>query len=84
MVPLFRWRKLIQKQSKGDSLQKDDCRQPSGQTVGNQREQPFTMHPAIRKDELALMRRMDELHLEYPFAGSRQLRDTLAVRMCMH
>ncbi len=27
--------------------------------------------------ELALMRRMDELHLEYPFAGSRMLRDLL-------
>jgi putative transposase len=27
--------------------------------------------------ELAIMRRMDELHLEYPFAGSRMLRDLL-------
>jgi len=27
--------------------------------------------------ELALMRRMDEMHLEYPFAGSRMLRDLL-------
>ena len=27
--------------------------------------------------DLALMRRMDELHLEYPFAGSRMLRDLL-------
>ena len=27
--------------------------------------------------DLALMRRMDELHLEYPFMGSRQLRDQL-------
>jgi putative transposase len=26
---------------------------------------------------LALMRRMDELHLEHPFAGSRMLRDML-------
>ena len=28
-------------------------------------------------DDLALMRRIDELHLEYPFAGSRMLRDLL-------
>ena len=27
--------------------------------------------------DLRLMRRMDELHLEYPFAGSRMLRDML-------
>src|SRR4051812_35945093 len=30
-----------------------------------------------RRPRLALMRRMDELHLEYPFAGSRMLRDLL-------
>lgn len=28
--------------------------------------------------DLALMRRMDELHLDYPFAGARMLRDLLA------
>jgi putative transposase len=28
-------------------------------------------------EALALMRRMDELHLEYPFAGARMLRDML-------
>jgi putative transposase len=27
--------------------------------------------------ELAIMRRIDELHLDYPFAGSRMLRDLL-------
>jgi putative transposase len=27
--------------------------------------------------DLALMRRMDELHLDYPFMGARQLRNTL-------
>src|SRR5688500_5118676 len=32
--------------------------------------------PASAAD-LALMRRMDELHLDYPFAGSRMLRDLL-------
>ena len=33
---------------------------------------------AVTAADLALMRRMDELHLEYPFAGSRMLRDLLA------
>jgi putative transposase len=31
----------------------------------------------VSASDLALMRRMDELHLEYPFAGSRMLRDLL-------
>jgi putative transposase len=33
---------------------------------------------AVSADDLALMRRMDELHLEFPFAGARLLRDLLA------
>ena len=28
-------------------------------------------------EDLALMRRIDELHLEHPFAGSRMMRDFL-------
>jgi len=35
--------------------------------------QPCPVSPA----DLAIMRRMDELHLEHPFAGSRMLRDIL-------
>jgi putative transposase len=31
----------------------------------------------VRQMDLALMRRIDELHLDYPFAGSRMLRDLL-------
>ena len=31
----------------------------------------------ISATSLALMRRIDELHLDYPFAGSRMLRDLL-------
>ena len=31
----------------------------------------------VSDDDLALMRRIDELHLEHPFAGSRMLRDLL-------
>src|SRR5436190_24373181 len=32
--------------------------------------------------DLATMRRIDELHLEFPFAGSRMLRDLLAAEGC--
>ena len=32
----------------------------------------------ISTEDLAVMRRMDELHLDFPFAGSRMLRDLLA------
>jgi putative transposase len=31
----------------------------------------------VPADELAIMRRIDALHLDYPFAGSRMLRDLL-------
>ena len=34
---------------------------------------------AVPQSDLALMRRMDELHLAYPFAGARMLRDMLAL-----
>jgi len=36
----------------------------------------YTPRPVSEKD-LLLMRRLDELHLNYPFAGSRMLRDLL-------
>lgn len=35
-------------------------------------------HPRpVSEDDLALMRRIDELHLDYPFAGSRMLQGLL-------
>ena len=34
--------------------------------------------------DLAIMRRIDELHLEFPFAGSRMLRDLLRLRRPVH
>lgn len=38
-------------------------------------------HPEpVSESELALMRRIDELHLEHPFAGSRMLRDFLRLQ----
>jgi putative transposase len=36
----------------------------------------YTPQP-VSGDDIAMMRRIDELHLEYPFAGSRMLRDLL-------
>jgi len=36
----------------------------------------YTPRP-VSETDLALMRRLDELHLEYPFAGARMLRDFL-------
>jgi putative transposase len=33
----------------------------------------------VSEDDLKLMRKMDELHLQYPFAGSRMLRDMLKI-----
>ena len=38
-------------------------------------------HPEpVSEAELGLMRRIDELHLEHPFAGSRMLRDFLRLQ----
>ena len=39
----------------------------------------YYLPKSVLESDLALMRRMDELHLEYPFAGSRMLRDIRAV-----
>jgi putative transposase len=32
---------------------------------------------SVPEEDLAIMRRIDQLHLDYPFAGSRMLRDLL-------
>ena len=36
----------------------------------------------VPEADLAIMRRLDRLHLEFPFAGSRMLRDLLAAEGC--
>jgi len=41
------------------------------------RSQLYYQARAVPPAELAIMRRIDELHLNYPFAGSRMLRDML-------
>ena len=41
----------------------------------------FLPRPVSAAD-LVVMQRLDRLHLEYPFAGSRMLRGLLALRGC--
>ena len=45
--------------------------------VGISRGTVYYQPQPVSEDDLALMRRIDELHLQYPFAGSRMLRDLL-------
>jgi putative transposase len=45
--------------------------------LGISRGSLYSRSQPVSAADLALMRRMDELHLEFPFAGSRMLRDLL-------
>ena len=45
--------------------------------VGISRAAVYYLPRLVSQADLALMRRIDELHLEYPFAGARTLRDLL-------
>ena len=45
--------------------------------VGVSRASLYSRPRPVSAADLAIMRRMDELHLSYPFAGSRMLRDLL-------
>jgi len=45
--------------------------------LGISRSTAYYQARPVSQENLALMRRMDELHLDYPFAGSRMLRDLL-------
>jgi putative transposase len=47
-------------------------------TLNISRGSVYYLPRAIPAGELAIMRRLDELHLEFPFAGSRMLRGLLA------
>jgi putative transposase len=46
--------------------------------LGISRSSVYYMPRPVSDGDLMLMRRIDELHLEYPFAGSRMLRDMLS------
>ena len=37
----------------------------------------YSLPRPVSADDLAVMRRIDKLHLNYPYAGSRMLRDLL-------
>ena len=45
--------------------------------LGISRGRVYYLPRPVPAADLAIMRRMDELHLEFPFAGSRMLRDLL-------
>jgi putative transposase len=48
--------------------------------LGISRGSVYYLPRATSPTDLALMRRIDELHLDYPFAGARMLRDLLGVK----
>ena len=45
--------------------------------LGISRGSVYYLHRPVLPADLAVVRRMDEMHLEFPFAGSRMLRDLL-------
>ena len=47
------------------------------EALGISRGSVYYLPRPVPAADLAIMRRMDELHLEFPFAGSRMLRDLL-------
>ncbi len=47
------------------------------QLLGVARSSAYYQPRPVSETTLALMRRIDELHLHYPFAGARMLRDLL-------
>ncbi len=47
------------------------------QVLGLSRSSIYYLPQPTSVEDLRLMRRMDELHLEHPFAGARMLRDLL-------
>jgi len=54
----------------GEALAKADL-------LGISRGSLYYEHRPTSEDDLKLMRRIDELHLDYPFAGSRMMKALL-------
>lgn len=50
---------------------------PQAKSLGISRGSVYYLPRLVSPADLAVMRRIDELHLELPFAGSRMLRDLL-------
>ena len=53
------------------------------ETLNISRGSVYYLPRPVPKADLAIMRRLDRLHLEFPFAGSRMLRDLLVAEGCM-
>jgi putative transposase len=51
--------------------------------LGISRGSVYYLPRPVSEADLAIMRRLDRLHLEYPFAGSRMLRGLLAAEGCI-
>ena len=59
------------------------CRSPSRrQALSISRGSVYYLPRPVSDADLAIMRRLDRLHLEFPFAGSRMLRGLLAAEGC--
>ena len=53
------------------------CVTRQAQLLGISRGSVYYLPRPVSEGDLALMRRIDELHLEHPFMGARMLRDQL-------
>ena len=49
-------------------------------TIGISRSSVYYLPKPVSKHDLLLMKQIDQLHLEFPFAGSRMLRDMLRLK----
>jgi putative transposase len=59
------------------------CRSPSKRAALNiSRGSIYYLPRAVPEADLAIMRRLDRLHVEFPFAGSRMLRGLLTAEGC--
>ena len=50
------------------------------QLLALSRSSVYYLPQSVSADDLALMRQLDELHLQHPYAGSRMLRDLLRLQ----
>ena len=53
------------------------CISRQAQLLGISRGSVYYQPKQVSEEDLVLMRKLDELHLEYPFMGARMLRDQL-------
>src|SRR6202023_2792824 len=60
----------------------DDLPSRQAEVLGISRGSVYYLPRSVSADYLALMRRIDELHLDYPFAGSRMLQRFLVRYFC--